>query len=93
MDSCVASALSRILSVHCGHKEVNLNVSIKLSSGGWTKAFKPIAKLKASCMRPKQKKPDGFACGVSEVEKLLQSNGNGAELPLELSNFSLRINR
>ena len=92
MDSCVASALSRILSVHCGHKEVNLNVSIKLSSGGWAKVAKFAARIKAGRARS-PKKPDGFAGGVSDVEKLLQSNGNGAELPLELSNFSLRINR
>ena len=92
MDSCVASALSRILLVHCGHKEVNLNVSIKLSSGGWPRL--PSSPLGSRLVvRARLRKPDGFAGGVSDVEKLLQSNGNGAELPLELANFSLRINR
>ena len=67
-------------------------MSIKLSSGGWAKVAKFAARIKAGRLRP-PKKPDGFAGGVSDVEKLLQSNGNGAELPLELSNFSLRINR
>lgn len=66
-------------------------MAMKLSSGGWAKAFKPIAKLKASRMRPKQKKPDGFARGVSEVEKLVQ--GTRAEMSLMPSSFCSRINR
>ena len=65
-------------------------MAMKLSSGGWSKMIKPVSKLKAS-KPPRKKKPNNFAEGISEVEKLVQ--GTRAEMPLMPASFCARINR